>query len=60
MWVRGLTAPVHLGLFYIRPFVPHIKSWEPRSPTIGPDGPQAYSPDILRLQKEGAQMCMSA
>jgi len=43
MWVRGHTAPVHLGLFYIRPLVPHIKSWEPRSPTVGPDGPRCKS-----------------
>ena len=39
--------------------MPHIKSWEPRSPTVVPDGIQAYSPDILRLQKEPRCACLS-
>ena len=41
IWVRGLSAPMHLGLNYDGPFVPHIESWEPRSLAIAPDGPQA-------------------
>ena len=41
VWVQGLLAPMHLGLNLDGPFVPHIESWEPHSPTIVPDGPQA-------------------
>ena len=37
-WVRDLTAPMHLGLNW--PFVAHVQSEEPRSPTEFPDGPQ--------------------
>ena len=39
-----------------RPLVPHIESWEPRGLTKVPDGPQAYTPNILRLQEEGAKV----
>jgi hypothetical protein len=39
MWVRDLTAPMHLGL-NDGPFVPQIKSWEPCHFTEVPDGPQ--------------------
>ena len=39
--------------------MPHIVSWEPGSLAVVPDGPKAYAPNILRLQKEGAQVCMS-
>jgi len=56
--VRDLTAPMHLG-FINWPFVPHVHSREPQSITEAPDGPQAYTLNILRLQEEGAQMCMS-
>ena len=48
-----------LGLDYDRPFVPHIKSWEPRKLTIVPAGTQAQTPNILRLQEKGAQVRMS-
>jgi hypothetical protein len=54
-WVWGLAVPSHLGLIN-RPFVPHIKSWEPCSCSKAPDGPQAYTFNVLGLQKEGAQM----
>jgi len=58
-WVKGPFSPHARRPFNVRPFVPHIKSWEPRSLTVGPDGPQAYSSNIPRLQEEGAQVCMS-
>jgi len=41
------------------PFVPHVKSWEPCNFTEAPDGPQAYTLNVLRLQEKGAQICMS-
>ena len=56
--VRDLAAPMHLGLINW-PFVPHVQSREPWSITEAPDGPQAYTLNILRLQEKGAQMCMS-
>jgi hypothetical protein len=56
--VRDLAALMHLGLINW-PFVPHVQSREPRSITEAPDGPQAYTLNILRLQEEGAHMCMS-
>ena len=59
IWVRGLSAPMHLGLDLNGPFVPHIESWEPRDLTTVPDGPQAWTPNILRLQEKGAQVRMS-
>ena len=40
IWVRSLSAPMHLGCDKNGPFVPHIESWEPRSLTIVPDGPK--------------------
>jgi hypothetical protein len=42
-----------------RPFVPHVRSREPWSFTEAPDGPQAYTLNVLRLQEKGAQICMS-
>ena len=57
-WVRDLTAPMHLGLIN-GPFVPHIKSREPCSFAKAPDGPQAYTLNILWFQKEGAQVPVS-
>jgi hypothetical protein len=56
--VRYLAAPMHPELIN-RPFVPHVQSREPRIFTDAPDGPQSYTLNILRLQEEGAQMCMS-
>jgi len=41
------------------PFVPHVQSREPQSITEAPDGSQAYILNILRLQEDGVQMCMS-
>jgi hypothetical protein len=58
IWVRDLTAPMHLGL-NDGPFVPHIKLWEPRNFNEVPDGPQAYTLNTLRLQVKGAQIRMS-
>ena len=55
-WAFSPDAPRPL---FNRPFVPHIESWEPRSLAVVQDGPHAYAPNILRLQKEGAQVCMS-
>jgi len=46
---------MHLGLNE-GPFVPHVKSWEPRNFTEVPDGPQAYILNILWLQEKGAQI----
>jgi hypothetical protein len=46
-------APMHLGLT-ARPFVPHVKSWEPCCFAEAPDGPQIYTLDILWLQEKGA------
>jgi hypothetical protein len=56
--VRDLRAPMHLGLTNW-PFVPHVQSREPRSITEAPDGPHAYTLNILRLQEKRAQMCVS-
>jgi hypothetical protein len=56
--VWNLTALKHLGLINWT-FVPHVQSREPQSITEAPDGPQAYTVNILRLQEKGAQMCMS-
>jgi hypothetical protein len=55
--VRDLADPMHLGLKNW-PFVPHVQSREPQSIAEAPDGPQAYTLTILRLQ-EGAQLCLS-
>jgi len=41
------------------PFVPHIKSWEPRNFKEVPDGPQAYTLNTLRFQVKGAQIRVS-
>jgi len=49
---------MYLGLNY-GPFVPHVKSWEPRDFTEVPDGPQTYVLNILRLQEKGAQIRVS-
>jgi len=51
---------MHLGLNRDRPFVPHIESWEPCSLAVIPDGRQVKILNIPWLQKEGAQVCMSA
>jgi len=56
--VHDLAVPKHLG-FINWPFVPHVQSREPQSITEAPGGPQSYTLNILRLQEEGAQMCMS-
>jgi hypothetical protein len=56
--VRDLTAPMNLGLIKWS-FVPHVQSREPRNITEAPDGPQTCTLIIFRLQKDGAQMCMS-
>jgi hypothetical protein len=49
---------MHLGLTN-RPFVPHVKSWEPCYFTEVPDGPQIYALNILRLQEKGTQILFS-
>jgi hypothetical protein len=54
-WVRDHTVPMHLGLNN-RPFVPHVKSWEPSEFTKVPDGPKVYTLNILRLQEKRTQM----
>ena len=41
------------------PFVPHINLWEPCCFAKVPEGPQTYTPDVLWLQEEGAQIHMS-
>jgi hypothetical protein len=51
-------APMHLGLTD-RPFVPHVKSWEPSYFTEDPDGPQVHALNILWLQEKGTQMYTS-
>jgi hypothetical protein len=56
--VRDLVALMHLCLINWT-FVPHVESVEPLSITEAPDDPQAYTLNILGLQEEGAQMCMS-
>jgi len=40
--------------------VPHVESWEPCSLVVVPDGPQVKILNIPWLQKEGAQVRMSA
>jgi len=50
---------MHLGFDSDGPFAPHIESWEPRNLAIVPGGPQAQTPNILRLQEGGAQVRMS-
>jgi hypothetical protein len=57
-WVRYLTSTMHLG-HNRRPFVPHVKLWEPCNFTEAPDGPLAYAFNILRLQEKEAQIRMS-
>ena len=42
-----------------RPFVPHVKLWEPRNFTEVPDGSQAYAVNILQLQEKVAQIRLS-
>ena len=42
-----------------RPFRPHVQSRGPWSFTEAPDGPQAYTLNVLRLQEKGAQLCVS-
>ena len=49
---------MHLGLIN-GPFVSHIKSREPCSSAKAPDGPQAYTLNVLWFQKEGAQVPVS-
>ena len=56
-WVKEPLSSYAPRPFNVKHFVPHIKSREPRSLTVGPDGPQAYSSNILWLQ-EGVQVCM--
>jgi hypothetical protein len=53
---HGPGAPRPL---FNQPFVPHVQSREPQSITEAPDGSQAYTLNILRLQRKGAQICMS-
>ena len=52
-WQLG-TGP-HVDPVAPRPFrpafVPHVRSWEPHDFTEVTNGPQAYSLNILRLQK---------
>jgi hypothetical protein len=55
---RTKLAPMHLGLAD-RPFVPHVKSWEPCCFAEAPNGPQVYALNILWLQEKGAQMHVS-
>jgi hypothetical protein len=49
---------MHLGLAD-RPFVPHVKSWEPRCFAEAPDSPQVYALNILWLQEKEAQLRVS-
>jgi len=56
--VRDLAVPMHLGLINWS-FVSHVQSREPQNITEAPDGPQAYTLNILRIQEEGTQMWMS-
>jgi hypothetical protein len=49
---------MHLGLAD-RPFVPHVKSWEPCCFAEASDSPQVYALNILWLQEKGAQMRLS-
>jgi len=46
---------MHLGLTLIGPLCPKSISGEPHGLAKVPDGPQAYTLNILRLQKKGAQ-----
>jgi len=57
--VSGPFSPDAPKPYWDGPLVPHIESWEPRNLTIVPDGPQAWTPNILRLQEKGAQVRMS-
>jgi hypothetical protein len=50
IWVRGLSAPVHLG-----PLFPNRLSREPGRLAKAPDGPQVLAVNVLWLQKEGAK-----
>jgi hypothetical protein len=50
---------MHLGLTLIGPMCPKSVSREPHGLTKVPDGPQTYTLNILRLQKEGTQIRMS-
>jgi hypothetical protein len=52
--------PLHLSL-KIGPLCPifYTKLQEPCSFSRVPDGPYTWFPDILRVQKEGTQKCMS-
>jgi hypothetical protein len=54
---HGFDAP---RTYLNGPFVPHVKSRDPCSFTKVSDGPHAYTLNILRLQKKGALMRMSA
>jgi hypothetical protein len=56
--VWDLATPMQLGLKNW-PFVHHVQSRGTRSITEAQDGPQAYTLNILRKNKKGAQMCMS-
>jgi len=60
IWVRALPGPMHLGL-RTGSLCPMFctKLEEPRSFSKVPDGPYISFPDILRVQKEGTQRCMS-
>ena len=58
MGTGPIWIPMHLGLID-RPFVPHVRSWEPCDFIEVTNGPQAYTLDILRLQKEEAQVGVS-
>jgi len=60
IWVRALPDPMHLGLKMDRCTPRSVtKLKEPYSFTKVPNGSYTYFPDILRVQKEGTQMCMS-
>jgi hypothetical protein len=49
---------MHLGLTG-RPFVPHVKPWEPCYFAEVPDGPQVYALNILWHQEVGTKMHVS-
>ena len=60
IWVWALLGTMHLGLRTV-PLCTMFctKSEEPCSFSKVPDDPYNYFPDILRVHKEGTQMCMS-
>ena len=60
IWVRALPGPMHLGL-KTDPLCPKYCTnlEEPCSFSKVPDGPYTKFRDILRAQKEGAQICIT-